>query len=1022
VRTCPACATPNQDESKFCAECGARLPVSVADNEQRKTVTILFADVTGSTALGERTEPEVLRRMLSRFFELAREVVQSHGGTVEKFIGDAVVAIFGVPVVHEDDALRAMRTALDLMTALQSLNVDLVRDFGAGLQIRVGVNTGDVVTGTSDRLATGDAVNVAARLEQLAPPGEVYVGELTVRLAGTLATVEEIEPTVLKGKSAPTRVFRLLAVHHGERPAGAAPMIGRDRQLEMLRGAFRQAVADSSCVVFTLLGSAGVGKSRLSSEFLDGLDATVLRARCLSYGSGIGLWPAADVVRQLQGDPSTDAVAALLDHDPAVAAAVRTLVDSGGVASPATEIAWALRRLLEASARARPLVVVLDDLHWGEEPLFELVEHVTTLSRDAPILVLVLARPELLERRPGWGVGALNAFTVLLEPLGPADTATLIESLATTLDAAAQVKVQIAAAGNPLFAEEMVALVEASGGVDVEVPPTIQALLAARLDQLDPAEQRALERGSVEGQSFHRRGLTALGIDETGSAGLLLGLVRKDLLRPDRPTLDRDDAYRFRHLLLRDAAYDRLPKSTRADLHGRFARWLDEQTVEFAERDSLVGYHLEQAYHYLTELGPLDETARQLGVQAAGRLEIAGRRHMRADPSGAIGLLERASALNPRETPDVSLELGIASALLMSGRPVDAAARATAAAEAADRVGDTIGAQQARLNGTWFEIALGASTMAEMQRRLATALPTFEAAGADAALAWAWWAAMQVAHTECRFADALEAKISVARYAEHSADPYLSAQIESQTAALVWGPTPIPRALELLDIAREHPDGYSPWIDSMGTCLLANLGRFDEAQALFEQTVAAFLDRGMTLAAAITAQSAWCLAMAAGDAETATTIGRESCAQLEAMGERGWMSTNASQLAESLYVQGRDEEAAEWVQRALDLGDADDATTQAQARMVRAMVNARRGDRASALRDVSDVIDITAKMQAPQTQGEAALNAAHVFLTLGDRDAAETQARAAVDFFTAKGSVVYAARATEALAALTLRS
>ncbi len=565
MRGCPACATPNQDDSKFCAECGARLPVTAIDNEQRKTVTILFADVAGSTSLGERMEPEVLRRMLSRFFDAARSVVASHGGTVEKFIGDAVLAIFGVPVLHEDDAVRALRAAVDLMSALKPLNVELKRDYGADLQIRVGVNTGDVVTGTSERLVTGDAVNVAARLEQLAPPGEIYAGELTVRLAGALATVAEIEPAPLKGKSVPTRVFRIVATRHGERPVGTTPMIGRERQLEMLRGAFSQSVADRCCVLFTMLGSAGVGKSRLCAEFLDDIDATVLRARCLSYGSGIGLWPAADVVRQLQGGPSVDSVAALLADDSAVSAAVGALVDSDGVVSAATEIAWAVRRLLEASARVRPLAVVLDDLHWAEEALFELVEHVSLLSRDAPILIVVLARPELLDRRPSWGAGALNASTVLLEPLGPSETAHLVDNLTTTLDATARRKVQAAAAGNPLFAEEMVALVEASGGTDVPVPPTIQALIAARLDQLDPAEQRVLERGSVEGQSFHRGALAALVGEEDGltsTAQLLVGLVRKDLLRPDRPTFDRDEAYRFRHVLLRDAAYDRLPKST----------------------------------------------------------------------------------------------------------------------------------------------------------------------------------------------------------------------------------------------------------------------------------------------------------------------------------------------------------------------------------------------------------------------------------------------------------------------------
>jgi class 3 adenylate cyclase/tetratricopeptide (TPR) repeat protein len=1016
VRTCPACATPNQDESKFCAECGARLPVTAVDNVQRKTVTILFADVTGSTTLGERMEPEVLRRMLARFFEAARSVVESHGGTVEKFIGDAVLAVFGVPVLHEDDALRALRSALDLMSALQRLNVGLEQDFGAGLQIRVGVNTGDVVTGTSDRLVTGDAVNVAARLEQLAPPGEIYVGELSVHLAGTLVTVEEIEPAFLKGKSVPTRVFRLVAALHGERPVGTTPMIGRRRQLEMLHGAFRQAVADRSCVLFTLLGSAGVGKSRLSAEFLDKLDATVLRARCLSYGSGVGLWPAVDLVQQLQGDRSTGAVATLLASDDAVAAAVRTLIDSEGGTSTSTEIAWAVRQLLEASARVQPLVVVLDDLHWAQDPLFEIVEHVVTLSRDAPILILVLARPELLERRANWGGGALNTSTVLLEPLRPEDTAALVDGLATTLDTAARHKVQAATGGNPLFVEEMVALMEASGGASVGIPPTIQALLAARLDQLDPDEQRALECGSVEGQSFHRRGLAALGLDDAATAVSLPGLVRKDLLRPDRPTVGRDEAYQFRHVLLRDAAYDRLPKSTRAVLHERFARWLDEQAPDISERDSLVGYHLEQSFRYLAELAPLDQAGRALGAEAGQRLDLAaGRQMIRSDLTGAIELHERARALAGPETHDVSKELGIATALRMCGRLSDAAMRADAAAEMAAQANDRIGAQQANLLRASFEMLLGTRTIAELRRQVETALREFEAADSDAALAWAWWAALLVAQSECRYGDGADAAANVKRYAERSADLFLTTQIDNFNISIVHGPIPVTQALEML----EQSPGINPSTDTKRAPLIAHLGRFDEARAMHERSVAGLLDRGMTLIAAGSGQDAWAIEMAAGDPKAAAAVSRETCTRLEELGDRGWLSTSAAQLAESLYALGRDDEAQHWVDRALELGEADDAVTQAQARMVRAMISARAGDSESALRDLLDVLSITATMQAPQFQGETALNAAHVFEMINNLTAATEQLRHALNLFTAKGSIVYAARAAAALATQT---
>ncbi len=1020
VRTCPACAAPNPDTTKFCGECGGRLPVKTVDEEQRKTVTVLFSDVTGSTALGEQLEPETLRRMLARFFEIARDVVESHGGTVEKFIGDAVMAVFGVPTVHEDDALRALRAARDLMAGLKTLNADLEREYGATVQIRIGVNTGDVVTGTSERLATGDAVNVAARLEQLAPPGEIYVGAVTAQLAGASAQLDELEPAMLKGKSAPTRLFRLVDTYEVARPPRSTPLVGRKRQLEMLRGTFSQAVADRSCVLFTLLGAAGVGKSRLVAEFLTGLDAVILRGRCLSYGKGIGLWPAAEIVHQAQEGPAATAVAELLADDDAVANAIRALLD-GDVAVTTSDLALAIRRLVERIASKQPVVVILDDLHWGEAPLFELVEHLVTLSRDAPILMLAMGRPELLERRENWGGGALNATTVLLEPLDPGETAELVDVLSSSLDPAARAKVRDAAAGNPLFAEEMVALVEASEGAKVQVPPTIQALLAARLDQLAPAELRALERGSIEGQSFHRGALAALDPDDTDLPQRLLGLVRKDLLRPDKPTLVRDEAYRFRHLLFRDAAYDRLPKSVRAELHERFARWLDGHASDIAERDHLVGYHLEQAYLYRAGLGPVDDDVRRLAREAASRLSAAGRRQMaRSDLGGAIDLLDRANALAPPEKPDVSLELGIAASLQLCGRPVDALERAAAAALAAAEAGDVLGEMQARLGHAALATNTGHVQVSDLQRLVQENLPALEAAGDDGALSWGWWSAVQVAHSACRFDDGLEAGMKSLHHARRSGDPFLMTHMSLISAHTVLGPTPAPDALEMLDELRTQTTSYDPWVDSMQVSLLALMGRIEEARDLQGKVLEEFRERGQELSIAIAGQSAWEVEMAAGNVEGAAAVGFQSCAALESMGERGWMSTNASQLAESLCQLGRDAEAAEWAERALELGDIDDAVTQAQARMVRALLAARRGDIESAGRDAEDALRITAAMQAPYLQGQTALNAASVYSALGDNETARTQLHLAIAFFSAKGATVHLARAEEALRALSV--
>jgi class 3 adenylate cyclase len=619
-------------------------------------VTVLFSDVTGSTALGERLDPESLRAVMARYFDLARMIVERHGGTVEKFIGDAVMAVFGVPVLHEDDALRAVRAALELQEGLVALNEGLASDYGTTLELRIGINTGEVVTGTEERIATGDAVNVAARLEQAAQPGEILLGAETLALVRDAVAVEATEPLELKGKSGPVEAFRLLSVATEMAPrVGAGVMVGRQRELDRLRDVLAQAVADSSCQLFTVLGSAGVGKSRLVREFLAGLDenVTIARGTCLSYGEGITYFPVVEVVKQLlRGD--ADQRLSDLGVDPAVALAIHAVLGDGSVTSSVEEIAWGLRKLLEAVASGAPLVVVLDDIHWGEEVFLDLVDHIADLSRDAPILLLCMARPELLDRRPSWGGGKLNATAVLLEPLAAEDADALVTSLldGAPADEALHARILDAAEGNPLFVEEMVGLLRDSPGGDVAVPPTIQALLAARIDQLDPTERVVLERGSVEGRVFHRGAVQALSPDETQLVVPLTALVRRELLRPDRPQFRGEDAFRFRHLLIRDAAYDALPKTTRAELHERFATWILERGTDLVELDEIAGYHLEQAYRYRVELGPAGETALRLAERAGERLGAAGTKAAaRGDMRAATSLLTRAVALLPTTDP-----------------------------------------------------------------------------------------------------------------------------------------------------------------------------------------------------------------------------------------------------------------------------------------------------------------------------------------------------------------------------------
>src|SRR3954454_3049615 len=443
---CASCGRENPEGFKFCGNCGAPLEASAPAREMRKVVTIVFCDLTGSTALGDRTDPETLRATMRGYYEAMRTILERHGGTVEKFVGDAVMAVFGVPVAHEDDALRAVRAAWEMREAVPAL----------GLAARIGVNTGEVVAGEGDTLVTGDAVNVAARLEQAAAAGDVLggaetrglvrdaaaaagdvlVGAETRRLVRDAAAAEAVAVDA-KGKGT-LQAFRLTEVDPSA-PAVArhldAQLVGRQRELELLRQAADRSVRESGCHLFTLLGAAGVGKSRLVAEFLDETGATVIHGRCLDYGDGITYWPVVEALKQL-GPRATPVLGQLVS----------------GAGSP-NELFWSIRALLEDVARERPLVVLFDDIHWGQPTFLDLLDHVADLSRGAPILLLCLARPELLDARPGWGGGKLNATTLLLEPLSAEECTLLIAELGD-LDEATRARILETAGGNPLFAEE----------------------------------------------------------------------------------------------------------------------------------------------------------------------------------------------------------------------------------------------------------------------------------------------------------------------------------------------------------------------------------------------------------------------------------------------------------------------------------------------------------------------------------------------------------------------------------------
>ena len=424
----------------------------------RRTVTVLFADVANYTPLGERLDPESLRRVMSRFFAQMSAVLERHGGTVEKYIGDAVMAVFGIPELHEDDALRAVRAATELRLALAVLNEELERDQAVRIGIRVGVNTGEVVAGDGSggqNLVTGDAVNVAKRLEEAARTGEILVGEPTRRLVENAVVLEPRDELALKGKSDPHAAWNVLAVIEGASAYARrldAPLIGRESELALLRAAYAEAVKRRSCRLCTIVGPAGIGKSRLAAELCSNVrdEATVLTGRCLPYGDGITFWPLVEIGGSLGSD---DGVREVLEHaedGELVAARVLGAVGPTAAAAPGGETFWAVRRLMEEVARERPLVVVVEDIHWAEPTLLDLLEYLAGWTHDAPLLLVCIARPDLLDERPGWltqpGSGAL------LEPLTEEESHALLDEIAQEwpLEAAARQRIADAADGNPL--------------------------------------------------------------------------------------------------------------------------------------------------------------------------------------------------------------------------------------------------------------------------------------------------------------------------------------------------------------------------------------------------------------------------------------------------------------------------------------------------------------------------------------------------------------------------------------------
>jgi class 3 adenylate cyclase/tetratricopeptide (TPR) repeat protein len=1046
MQVCPRCGDRNSDRARFCQTCGGRLSSEPAEpRETRKNVTILFTDVVGSTELGERLDPESIRRVMSRFFDVVRPALEHHGGTVAKFIGDAVMAVFGIPAVHEDDALRACRAALETQDELGQLNKELERDWGVTLSTRTGLNTGEVISDPSaESLVIGDPVNTAARLEQAAPPGTVLIGESTYGLVAGAVEVESIEPVVAKGKAEAVAAYRLLSVVTGvPQRAGRldAAMVGRGRDLGILREAFERSIAELRCVICTVVGMPGVGKSRLVQEFVASMvdRASVVRGRCLPYGEGITFWPVASVVHEAariaEGDSPEEArsrIESLLpevDDRAVVVERVAAAIGLEDATSSMQETFWAIRKLLEAVARDRPLIVVFDDIHWGEPVFLDLVEYLEGWSRGTAILVLCLSRPELLETRPTW------ATTVALDPLTQQETDHLISNLLGSNAVSDDLRRRIAetAEGNPLFVEEMLGMLidderlrreegrwVAVGDLStVPTPRSIQSLLAARIEQLPETERAVLQAASVVGKVFWWGAVAELAPApyrrRVGSD--LQDLVRKGMVRPDESSFAGQDAFRFRHILIRDAAYGSLPRGTRAEQHERLAAWIERTLGDrIDEYEEIVAYHLEQAYRFRSEVEPAAQELPLLRRKAADRLSSVGlRASAREDFDAAQNLLSRAVQLWPSDDLEgrVLHLLRLIDLLYLTGEFSNAEAVLAQAIDAARSTGDPALETRAEIRRTRLRSMIDPTrTAQEALDASERAAAVLEELGDEAGSAEAWEEVGKCRQGLGRYREGEVALERSREFAERAGDRWMQIRPFDPSPWTGQGPGTAleesARAREALELGTERRSqrALARLSLALHLSMQGHLGagreEIDVAHATFEE-----LGLRFDLAAAVGLVRAQ-VEMLAGDPVAAHLALRPGIEFLQATGSTGVLSSRAAFMSRILYQQGRYDEALEFAEMADRNAARGDMEPQLWFRGVRAEVLARTGELEAADRAAREVVKMAERTDWLNFQGDVFLDLAEVMRLSGRPNDAADAAEQAVDRFERKGNVVAA--------------
>jgi class 3 adenylate cyclase len=639
MRRCSNCHEDNPGGARFCSACGTPLDELAESRDERKIVTVLFVDLVGFTARAERLDPEDVREILNAYYGRLRSEIEPYGGVVEKFIGDAVMAVFGAPTAHGDDPERAVRAALAVREAVADLNE---ADPDLDLQVRLAVNTGEAIvslaakTEAGEAMVAGDVVNTASRLQSAAPTNGILVGEETYRATRSLIEYEEADPVSVKGKREPCNVWLAVRARTapGERVMSTVPMLGRTNELAVLHRIFESVTVEQRPHLVTVLGDAGIGKTRLTAEFTTQLEARgtrVLLGRSHPYGASTFYGPFTQHVKSFAGIFASDdvpgareklqrALTQLIHGDGAeeVASHLELLIGLGAdeeVANRQT-LFLAARRFVEGLTRDGPAVLVFEDLHWADSGTLDLLEILASRVHGAPLLLLALARPVLMLERPSWG-GGLSAYTaVTLEALAEEDAVELAASLAGGENPDADAfRLAAASEGNPLFIEELVASVrERPAGAPAHLPTTIRGLLSARLDALPPAERLVLLDAAVVGRVFWRGALARIIGDGTDLILVLDALEARDLIRREPFSwIEGEEQFAFKHVMIRDAAYATVPRATRKDLHAAVAGYLEEATGDAAATSTALAVHWSEAGHPDRAVGYLLRAADQAG-------------------------------------------------------------------------------------------------------------------------------------------------------------------------------------------------------------------------------------------------------------------------------------------------------------------------------------------------------------------------------------------------------------------------